>query len=153
MSPATPHRPRRVADRRGSAPPILVFDGACNLCAGIVRFVLRQERDRALRFAALQSAAGRRLMREHGLAADDPQTFLLIADGVAYGRTDAVIQIARRLHWPARALALLRFVPRPLRDAGYDLVARNRYRWFGRRDACAVPNARDAHRFLQGDEP
>jgi predicted DCC family thiol-disulfide oxidoreductase YuxK len=128
---------------------IVVFDGLCNLCTGSVRFILAHEKSAALRFAPLQSAAGARLMREHGLDPRDAKTFVLVEGGRAYVKSDAAIRLAAYLRGAGKLLALLVLVPRPLRNWFYDIVARNRYRWFGRRDACMAPGPELAKRFIE----
>jgi predicted DCC family thiol-disulfide oxidoreductase YuxK len=129
----------------------MIFDGECVLCSGAVRFVLRHERRPTVRFASVQSEAGQALAARHGLSiADLDQTFALVTDEGAMPRSDGVIRLAQELEAPWRWLALLRFVPRPLRDAAYSLFARHRYRLFGRRDTCFVPEPKDRHRFLDG---
>jgi predicted DCC family thiol-disulfide oxidoreductase YuxK len=128
--------------------PILLFDGVCNLCSGAVRFVIRHDPGGRFRFAALQSEAGRRLLVQHGLPADALDTFVLIAGARCFTRSDAAIELARRLGGAWRGLALLRLVPRPIRDAAYGVVVRNRYRWFGRSESCMVPTPELARRFL-----
>lgn len=138
----------------GSA--VLLFDGYCNLCAGAVRFVLPRDCRGRLRFASLQSDVGRTLLRRVGRTAfeasgganGDPESLVLIEKGRAYERSTAALRVAARLcrGWPLLGVFLL--VPRPLRDFVYRWVARNRYRWFGRRDACYVPDADVSDRFL-----
>jgi predicted DCC family thiol-disulfide oxidoreductase YuxK len=131
-----------------AADAIVLFDGVCNLCSRSVAFIIEHERESTLRFAAVQSKTGAELMQRHGLDPANITTFALILDNVAYTRSDAALRIARRLRGPWRLLTALRIVPRPLRDFAYDLVARNRYRWFGRRDACMVPTPELKARFL-----
>ncbi len=100
----------------------------------MVKWTARLGRRGAFRFAPLQSEAGAALLREHGVDPTRPHTILLVKDGRAYYRSDAVLEIARELpgvRWPARLLAL---VPRRLRDRAYGFVARHRYRWFGKRE-------------------
>jgi predicted DCC family thiol-disulfide oxidoreductase YuxK len=128
---------------------IIVFDGVCNLCASSVKFILRHERDDSLRFAPMQSPAGQRLMRQFGFDPDDVKTFVVIADGTAHVRSDAAIRIARHLRGAWRLLGGVRIVPRPLRDWAYDVVARNRYRWFGRKETCMVPTPDLRARFVE----
>lgn len=96
----------------------------------------------------MQSAAGARLMRRFGLDPEDAKTFVLIEGDKAYVRSDAALRLAGYLRGAGRLLALLRLVPRPLRNRIYDVVARNRYRWFGRRDVCMTPGAGRAARFI-----
>jgi len=128
--------------------PILLFDGVCNLCSGVVRFVIRHDPRGRFRFAALQSEPGRRLLVQHGLPADAFDTFVLIEGARCFTRSDAALELAHRLGGAWRGLAWLRFVPRPLRDAAYGVVVRNRYRWFGRSESCMVPTPDLARRFL-----
>ena len=119
--------------------PILLFDGVCNLCHGSVRFVLRQERRPELRFCPLESASGTRLLAQHGLNADYRGSLVLIEAGTVFLKSDAALRVASYLKWPwswGRAAVIL---PRGLRDWAYDVIARNRYRWFGRHDACLLP--------------
>ncbi|MBN8246415.1 MAG: DUF393 domain-containing protein [Verrucomicrobia bacterium] len=125
--------------------PLLLYDGDCGLCHGAVRFVLRHERDAVIRFAALQSATGQAWTRQAGTGMG---TLLWIEAGEIHVRSDAVMLLARHLRWPWRWLGILRLVPRPLRDAGYDLVARHRMRWFGRA-TCDLPVTDNRDRFLK----
>ncbi|MFO1317252.1 MAG: thiol-disulfide oxidoreductase DCC family protein [Burkholderiales bacterium] len=127
---------------------VVVFDGVCNLCTRSVRFILAHEAQPVLMFASLQSPAGARLLRESGFDPGTVGTFVLVSDGSCHVKSDAALRVARFLRMPWRALAALRIVPRPLRDGVYDAVARNRYRWFGRTDACMVPSASVSGRFL-----
>ena len=127
---------------------VVVFDGVCNLCNRSVRFILRHEAEPQIQFAPLQSPAGARLLRQHDFSVDDLRTFVLVSGERAYVRSDAAIRIARHLKGGWKFLGLLRIVPRPLRDWAYDVVARNRYRWFGRTDTCMVPTPELRSRFL-----
>jgi len=130
---------------------IVVFDGACVLCSGWVRFLLRRDRARRFRFAAMQDGAGRRLLAAHGLDPDDPMSFLLLDASGARTDSDAIIAVLEHLGGPWRAARVLRLLPRGLRDHLYRVLARNRYRWFGRRDACYLPPDGERGRFLMGD--
>ncbi len=127
---------------------LVLFDGVCNLCNGAVQFLLRRDREGRLRFAALQSAAGRAVLRERGLAADDLATIVVLERGRVRLRSDAALLLARRLPFPWPLLAIFVVCPRPLRDALYDWVARHRYRWFGRTATCMLPGPENAGRFL-----
>jgi len=128
--------------------PIVVFDGVCNLCSRWVRFVLAHDRPGRFRFAAMQSEAGRRLLARHGLDPEDPVSLLLVEGGGAYTDSEAIIRVLAAFSGPWRFAEGLRLVPAFVRDPLYRLVARNRYRWFGRRDACVVPSPDVAERFL-----
>ena len=130
--------------------PILIFDGVCVLCSRSVQFVLRHDRDRRFRFATTQSPAGIRLMTAHGLDASQPASVLLIEGGRASTESAALVRVLRCFGgaWPILAGAI-RLIPRPLRDAAYRAVARRRFRWFGRRETCYLPDPADAGRFVQ----
>lgn len=128
----------------------MLFDGVCNLCNASIRFVIGRDPGSRFCFASLQSTLGRRLVAQYDLH-DDLSTVILVEDSRAYTRSTAALRIARRLAGFWKALALLRVVPRPLRDRGYDWVARNRYRWFGRQDVCWRPEPRLAARFIDDD--
>lgn len=131
--------------------PILVFDGVCNLCSFGVRIVLRADRDGVFRFAFGQGETGGALKRAYGLPKGDLENVALIEDGRCYTKSDAVLEVARRLPLPWKLLLAFRIVPKALRDPLYSLVARNRYRWFGRRQDCFAPPPQHRARFL--DQP
>lgn len=133
--------------------PVLLFDGVCNLCNGAVTYIIaRQPADAAargtFRFAALQSPAATRLLEAIDAPPPELDSMIVVASGKAYQRSDAAVVIARHLRYPWRLLRLLGIVPRPVRERLYRLVARNRYRWFGKRDACMVPTHDLRARFL-----
>jgi len=133
--------------------PVLLFDGVCNLCHGVVQFIIRHDPRGQFRFAALQSAAGQALLAAHGLGADnalgDPDSVVLLEEGCAYQRSAAVLRVVRRLGWPWRLLALGAVLPLGWRDALYSYVARHRYRWFGRQPECLLPTPALQARFLE----
>jgi predicted DCC family thiol-disulfide oxidoreductase YuxK len=125
---------------------VLLFDGVCTLCNGVVQFVIQRDPAGRFQFATLQSDAARRLLQ----AAPQPlpDTLVLVEDGRMFLRSTAVLRVARGLEFPWPLAFVLVVVPRPLRDWVYDIVARNRYRWFGRRDVCMVPTPELRARFL-----
>jgi len=127
---------------------LVLFDGVCNLCNGSVRFLLRRDRRKRFRFAALQSATGQAALRQHSLSATQFATIVVIENGRARTESAAALLLAQRLPWPWPLLAAFTIVPRPLRDAVYAWVSRNRYRWFGRRESCMLPSPEFADRFL-----
>ena len=118
---------------------IVVFDGMCNLCSSTVDFIAARDRGNAFTFVPLQSPRGQELLQRHDLSVDLVDTFLLIRNGGALVRSDAAIAIAAHLRCPWNMLTALRHVPRPVRDWAYSLVARNRYKWFGKRATCKLP--------------
>lgn len=128
---------------------IILFDGHCLLCSRTVDFLLRRDRRRRLRFAALQSPAGRDLLARYGLADAGLDSVVLVAGGHVATRSAAVLGIARALGGGWAGLAALgALVPRRLGDALYDAVARRRIRWFGYRDTCRLPGPAEIDRFL-----
>jgi predicted DCC family thiol-disulfide oxidoreductase YuxK len=120
---------------------LILFDGECGLCSRMVRFVAARDSARRFRFAPLQGEIGRLECARLGveISADEPDSVVLTSDLHAWIRSDAVIEIARRLPWPWRAAVVLRAVPGRLRDGAYRWVARHRFRWFGKADQCAAP--------------
>jgi len=128
--------------------PIIIFDGLCALCSGSAAFVLRHDAAGTFRLLAAQSPLGQALYAHYRLDPVDYETMILIADGVAYLKSEAAIRIARGLGPPWSFAQIFRIVPRRLRDAGYSFVARHRIRWFGARTSCYRPDAKFAGRFL-----
>ena len=128
----------------GEDGPVILFDGICNLCTGSVQFVIERDSRKQFRFASLQSPAAERLVGRR----DHLETVVLVENGEVYRKSTAALRIARRLDgaWPL--LAALFVVPRFLRDAVYEWIGRRRYRMFGKREACWVPSAELAERFL-----
>jgi predicted DCC family thiol-disulfide oxidoreductase YuxK len=143
VSPGTPSPPPDPALH-----PIVLFDGVCNLCNGTVRFLIERDPGARLRFASLQSEFGRALQARYGLDPDALDTFVMVDGAGVHVRSDAMLRLLAGLSAPWRWLAWMRLLPRPLRDALYGVVARNRYRWFGRRDDCLVPTPELRARFL-----
>ena len=118
---------------------IVVFDGMCNLCSAVVDFITARDPHNAFTYVPMQSPQGRQLLDAHGVSMNQVDTFLLIGNGDALVRSDAAIAIAAELGRPWNLLATLRLVPRPIRDRVYSFVAKNRYRWFGKRATCKLP--------------
>jgi predicted DCC family thiol-disulfide oxidoreductase YuxK len=127
---------------------VVVFDGVCNLCNTVVQTIIRGDPDGRFQFASLQSEGGRRLLEQHGVNALEPETVVLIRDGRVFTMSDAVLEIVRHMRFPYPLLLIGYMLPRFIRDAFYRVVARNRYRWFGRQDSCMMPTPDLRHRFL-----
>lgn len=130
---------------------IVLFDGVCNLCTWAVQFIIQRDPQGYFRFASLQSEYAQALLREHNLSIpldgrDD--TVALIEDGQVYTHSDAGLRIARHLSGPVRLAAPLILIPRFIRDTVYRLIARYRYRVFGRQDVCWMPTPELRARFL-----
>ena len=128
--------------------PLIVFDGMCVLCSANARFVLRHDRRGHFRLTTAQGPLGESLYRRFGLSTDSYETMLVVERGRLLTESDAVLAIVRGLGWPWRAAAAAAFVPRAVRDRLYRLIARNRFRLFGRRESCWVPTPAEADRIL-----
>ena len=126
---------------------LILFDGVCVFCSRWVRLVMRLDRERRFRFLPIQSERGRALAVRHGIDPDAPETNAVVWDHRLWFKSDAALTVLGI--FPETApLAFLKHVPRALRDPVYDLIARNRYRIFGRTDQCMVPSAAERERFL-----
>jgi predicted DCC family thiol-disulfide oxidoreductase YuxK len=127
---------------------IVLFDGVCNFCNASVNFVMERDRHDYFRYAALQLDAGLKIMADNGLEAGKLDTLLLYEDGKIYTRSTAALRIARKLSggWPLFYAFII--IPRPIRDFFYNLIAKNRYRLFGRQEACQVPTPDRRAKFL-----
>ena len=136
--------------------PLVLFDGVCNLCNSSVQWIIERDKERRFDFASLQSDAARREL-DKVLGAEEidalPDSIVLVDSDGVHTRSAAALRIARGLGSPYPLLALGFVLPRLIRDAVYDMVARNRYRWFGRRDTCMTPTPGVAERFLDAGEP
>ena len=128
--------------------PTILFDGLCNLCQGSVQFILKRDKAERFRFASLQSEAAKRLLQDFPEAPRDIGTILLLENGRLYSRSTAALRIAKGLSglWPLFYGFII--LPRWLRDPVYNFIARNRYRWFGKRDSCMIPTPELRDRFL-----
>jgi predicted DCC family thiol-disulfide oxidoreductase YuxK len=127
---------------------VILYDGVCIFCSRWVRFVATRDVAQRFRFTAIQSDYGTRLAKNFGIDPDDPDTNAVIHGGIAYFKSDAALTVLSLLpgwHWTR----VLFWVPTPFRDAAYSLVARNRYRIFGKYDACFVPDAAMGARVLE----
>ncbi|KAL4425540.1 hypothetical protein ABPG75_009556 [Micractinium tetrahymenae] len=134
-----------ASDRR----PIILFDGVCNLCNGGVNFMLAWDREGRFRFAALQSEAGRALLRRAGRSPDDISSIVLVEQDAAHIKSAAILRIAAGLQAPLPVVAAaLDVFPRPFKDWFYDQVADNRYSFFGRTSACRLSDPRFDERFV-----
>ncbi len=128
--------------------PVLLFDGVCNLCNATVQFVIRQDPEDIFQFASLQSEAGQAFLKKFNLPTDELNTVVLVNDDKAYTRSDVVLQISKKLGGWWRLMQVFYIVPRPVRNVVYDWIARNRYRWFGKKDECWLPTPELKRRFL-----
>ena len=128
--------------------PIIIFDGHCVLCSKWAQFVIRHDRNKKFKLLAAQSPLGHALYAHYGLDPVDYQTNILIADGIAWFESESSIRMLEGLGAPWSWFAVTRILPRFVRDSAYALVARNRFRLFGRRETCFAPTPDIEDRFL-----
>ncbi|HYF34616.1 MAG TPA: DCC1-like thiol-disulfide oxidoreductase family protein [Prosthecobacter sp.] len=127
---------------------LLLFDGVCGLCIRAVQSILARDPRGVVRFCSIQSELGRRLYLEQGCDPDNPSTMLLLTPKGVFSHSDAMIEVGQLLGGWSRWAVLLKIVPRPLRDWGYKFIARHRYKWFGKRDECMLPQPEWRQRFV-----
>ncbi len=127
---------------------LVLFDGVCNVCNAAVQFILRHDRRGIFSFAPIQSELGQKIFRAQNLDPTNLQTFLVVSDGRVLLRSDAALEVARQFGGVWRLTGVFRIIPRAARDWLYSLVARNRYRLFGQREACMIPTPEVRKRFL-----
>ena len=129
---------------------VVLFDGVCKLCNGWAKFLIRHDRQRRFRLAAVQSPQGQAILAWFGLPLERFDTMAYVEGNQLFVRSTAVLRILGQLGWPWRAFGLLHLCPRPMRDWAYDRIALNRYRLFGRYPSCLLPDPDHARRFLHG---
>lgn len=130
---------------------IVIFDGVCLLCQSSVQFILLRDKKEHIHFASFQSTKGRQLLEEHQVNPDQVNTIVYIENKQVYIKSTAVLKIIKQLQglWPLMYVFIL--IPRPIRDAIYAWIAKNRYRWFGKRKTCFLPGPKWKHRFLDDE--
>jgi predicted DCC family thiol-disulfide oxidoreductase YuxK len=128
--------------------PVILYDGVCNLCNRSVQWVVRRDRRGVFRFAAVQSKVARELLAGAGYDGQLPDSVVLIDGGRVMTESAAAIGVARRLGWPWRAAVVFWVVPAGVRNWLYRAVAKRRYAWFGKADACMMPRPELRERFL-----
>lgn len=127
---------------------VVLFDGDCNFCDANVQFIIKRDPVAHFKFASLQSDIGRDLTEKYGIP-EDVDSLVLIENEKAYVKSTAALRIAKKLDGLWHLLFLLMLIPRPIRDAAYDIVSKNRYKWFGKKEeACALPSPDVRKRFL-----
>lgn len=132
----------------GSPHPIVIFDGVCNYCSSVVAFIIKRDTRGIFRFAPFQSESAKSLLEEYGVREDYLDSFILIEDGKLYTKSEAALRLWRRLGGLWSLTYVFVAVPAFVRDAVYDFVARNRYKWFGKKDECMIPGPEVRERFL-----
>lgn len=127
---------------------IILFDGVCNFCNYWVNFIIDRDINDRFKFASLQSEYGQELLREFNLPADNFDSFILISGDQIFQKSEAAFKISQNLvGWP-RLIAIFSFLPRFITNFVYDLIAKNRYKFFGKRDSCRIPTQKEKSKFL-----
>lgn len=128
--------------------PIVLFDGVCNLCNGVVKFAIKRDKKEILHFASLQSEPAKVLMRKYAIDEHQLKTFIFIEKDQVYTRSTAGLKLIR--HFGGLWVLLYAFiiVPKPIRDLVYNFISKNRYRWFGKEESCMIPSPEVRARFL-----
>ena len=128
--------------------PVILFDGVCNLCSGSVQFILKRDKEKKFLFASLQSAYGQKLLQQFNLPADNFNSFILNQDGEIFIKSTGALKMFSQLkNWGW--VKIFWIIPKFLRDAVYNLIAKNRYKWFGKKEECWLPTPDLKARFLE----
>ncbi len=128
--------------------PIIIFDGVCNFCNAIVNFIIRQDKKNVFLFTALQSESGKKLMEQYQINWQQTDSFVLIEKNKAYTKSNAALRLYNKLPWYWKWTQLLWIFPRFIRDWVYGIIAKNRYKWWGKRKECMVPTPELKKKFL-----
>ncbi|MEH6512602.1 DUF393 domain-containing protein [Maribacter arcticus] len=128
---------------------IILFDGVCNLCNTTVQFVIKNDKDDLFRFSALQSETGRKLLAERNIDTEDIDSIILIEPNVAYyTKSTAALEIGKNLKGLRTLSSILLWLPESFRNIVYDIVAKNRYKWYGKKESCMIPTPKLKDKFL-----
>ncbi|MBX3242185.1 MAG: thiol-disulfide oxidoreductase DCC family protein [Chitinophagaceae bacterium] len=127
---------------------LILFDGTCNLCQGSVQFVLKREKAPYYSFASLQSSTGQQVLQQYHLPQDSFRSFVLVENGKAYIQSTAALKVTRKLRGGWSLLYGLMIIPAFIRNAVYNIIARNRHKWFGKTESCMLPTPELKGRFL-----
>lgn len=128
--------------------PVLLFDGVCNLCCSSVQFVLARNKKENIQFASLQSEFGQKALQEAQLPIDYTSSLVLLEDGKIFVKSEAALRLSKHLNGLWKLCSVFLLVPSFIRNAVYDLIARHRYRWFGKQEVCWLPDPKWKGRFL-----
>ena len=128
--------------------PVVLFDGVCNYCNAMINFIIRQDKKKKYLFATLQSEFGQRTLQQWTLPVNSFDSFLVLDKGNLYSKSTAALRLYNQLPWYWKWTQLFWLFPKFLRDAIYNVIATNRYKWFGKRNECMVPTPELKDRFL-----
>ena len=127
---------------------IILFDGVCNLCNSAVQFVIKKDTRNQFLFASLQSEEGKKILRENRLSSDKLYSFILVENRKVYDRSTAALRVLKKLNGFWHFFYGFIIVPEFIRNAVYSFIARNRYKWFGRKNECIIPTPELKSKFL-----
>ena len=127
---------------------IILFDGVCNLCNSSVQFVIKHDKDKKFMFASLQSTAGQLLLKQFDLPVQDFNSFILIENEKVFLKSTAALMVAKQLKGAVKLLYGFIVVPPFIRNGAYNFIAKNRYKWFGKKESCILPTPELKARFL-----
>ena len=119
--------------------PVILFDGVCNLCNASVQYVIKHDKKKLFRFASLQSSFGESVLKQYDLPVNTFNSFILLSDNKIYTRSTAALLVAKKLSGLIKLLYGFIIIPKFIRDFVYDIIAKNRYKWFGKKEACWIP--------------
>lgn len=119
--------------------PVVLFDGLCNLCSGSVQFIIRHDKKKMFRFASLQSPFGQEVLTQFGLSSNEINSFILLENNRIYTKSTGALRVAKKLNGLYKLLYAFIIVPPFIRNAVYNYIAKNRYKWLGKKDACWIP--------------
>ncbi|MCR8847203.1 thiol-disulfide oxidoreductase DCC family protein [Rossellomorea sp. SC111] len=127
---------------------IILFDGICNFCNSSVRFIIKRDARGEFRFASLQSEIGQTLLEKHNIP-KTTDSFVLVDGDHSSIESTAALKVCSKLMWPWKIFGLFLVIPKPLRDSIYRVIARNRYKWFGKQESCMIPSKEIRERFIE----
>jgi len=127
---------------------IILFDGVCNFCNATVNTIIKYDTFNHFKFAAQQSEAGEKILKESGYKGEDFNSVLLLKNNQVFTKTDAVIEVCKLLTGMPRIFIFLQYIPKPIRDFGYSIIAKYRYAFFDKRTACMVPTTAQKNKFI-----
>ena len=128
--------------------PIVLFDGVCNLCNRVVQFIIKRDKKKQFLFASLQGKTGQEVLKKFNLSPTDFDSFVVLDGDKIYTRSTAALRMLKKMNGGWNLLYAFIIVPRYIRNAVYDWIARNRYKWYGKRDECMIPTPELKERFL-----
>jgi predicted DCC family thiol-disulfide oxidoreductase YuxK len=128
---------------------VILFDGVCNFCNSSVNFIIDNDKQNVFRFASLQSDFGQKSLKQFNLPTDILSTLILISDNKYFTKTTAALKIAKDLSFPYNLSYVFIIVPPFIRNIFYNIISRNRYKWFGKKDSCRIPSASERAKFIE----